>query len=65
MEKPATRTELKKKIAREKGKAQDVELCGQAQEVSKKRKGNVEMLFKSEGRYQKRICEGKFEGVII
>ena len=37
-------------IVREKGKAQVVEKFGQAQEVSKKRKGNVEMLFKSDGR---------------
>ena len=32
-------------IVREKGKAQVVEKFGQAQEVSKKRKGNVEMLL--------------------
>ena len=41
---------LKKKIAREKGKAQVVEKFGQAQEVRKKRKGNVEMFLKSDGR---------------
>ena len=34
-----------KKIAREKGKAQGVEKSEQAQEVSKKRKGNDEMFF--------------------
>ena len=55
----------KKKIAREKGKAQVVEKFGQAQEVSKKRKGNVEMFLKSDGRDQKRLCEGKNEGVNI
>ena len=55
----------KKKIAREKGKAQVVEKFGQAQEVRKKRKGNVEMFLKSDGRDQKRLCEGKNEGVNI
>ena len=35
----------------------------QAQEVSKKRKGNDEMFFISDGRVQKRLCEGKHEGV--
>ena len=53
------KAEFKKKIAREKGKAQVVEKFGQAQEVSKKRKGNVEMFLKSDGRDQKRLCEGK------
>ena len=55
----------KKKIAREKGKAQVVEKFGQAQEVRKKRKGNVEMFLKSDGRDQKRLCEGENEGVNI
>ena len=55
----------KKKIAREKGKAQVVEKFGQAQEVSKKRKGNVEMFLKSDGRDQKRLCEGENERVNI
>ena len=60
------RAELKKKkIAREKGKAQVVEKFGQAQEVRKKRKGNVEMFLKSDGRDQKRLCEGENEGVNI
>ena len=52
-----------KKIAREKGKAQGVEKSEQAQEVSKKRKGNDEMFFISDGKVQKRLCEGKHEGV--
>ena len=55
----------KKKIAREKGKAQVVEKFGQAQEVRKKRRGNVEMFLKSDGRDQKRLCEGENEGVNI
>ena len=54
---------IKKKIAREKGKTQGVEKSEQAQEVSKKRKGNDEMFFISDGRVQKRLCEGKHEGV--
>ena len=52
-------------IVREKGKAQVVEKFGQAQEVSKKRKGNAEMFLKPDGRDQKRLCEGENEGVNI
>ena len=42
-----------------------MEKFGQAQEVRKKRKGNVEMFLKSDGRDQKRLCEGENEGVNI
>ena len=46
----ATSGRIKRKIAREKGKTQGVEKSEQAQEVSKKRKGNDEMFFISDGR---------------
>ena len=42
-----------------------MEKFGQAQEVRKKRKGNVEMFLKSDVRDQKRLCEGENEGVNI
>jgi len=58
--KPRAKGRLKK-IAREKGKAQEVEILEQAQEVSKKKTCNIEMLIKSDGRAQKRICEGSYD----
>ena len=46
-----------KKIAREVGKAQDVEVDITPTKVSKKRPNNVETLSVTEGKAQKRICE--------
>ena len=55
--------QIGKKIVSEKGKVQEVEMLEQAQEVSKKRTCNIEMLIKSDGRAQKHICEGSYNGV--
>ena len=53
-----------KKIAREKGKAQEVVKSERAQEVSKKRKFNNEMLLISDENVHKRLCAnvGEQEG---
>lgn len=52
-----------KKIARERGKAQDVDMSTQVHEVGKKRVGNIEALIEAEGKNKKRLCEGKgYEG---
>ena len=48
-----------KKIAREKGKAQEVVKFEQAQEVSKKRKVYDEMLFISDKKVKKCLCAGE------
>ena len=48
-----------KRLAREKGKAQDVDMNAQAHEVGKKRGGNLEALLEAEGIDKKGLCEGK------
>ena len=45
-----------KKIAREKGKAQEVEKINKGPEVGKKRLESIEALTKAEGRDQKWVC---------
>lgn len=51
------------KIARERGKAQDVDMSAQAHEVGTKRVGNMEALLEAEGIVKKRLCEIKdYEG---
>lgn len=47
------------KIARERGKAQDVDMSAQAHEVGTKRVGNIEALLEAEGIVKKRLCEIK------
>jgi len=44
-----------KKIAREKGKAQDVEMMNKGLEVGNKRLDSIEDLIKAEGRVQKKV----------
>lgn len=51
-----------KRLAREKGKAQDVDMNAQAHEVGKKRGGNLEALIEAEGIDKKGLCEGKDYG---
>jgi len=46
-----------KKIARDKGKAQEVVKSEKAQEVSKKRKAYNDMLFISNENVQKHLCK--------
>ena len=53
-----------KKIAREKGKFQEVVQSEQAQEVCKKRKVHDEMFSISDNKVQKRLCEGEQGGSI-
>lgn len=48
-----------KKIARERGKAQDVDISAQAREVGKKRVDNIEALPKAEGINKKHLYEEK------
>ena len=56
-----------KRITREKGKAQEVMKSERAQEVSKKRKFNNEMLLISDENVHKSLCAniGEQEGVQI
>ena len=44
-----------KKIAREKGKAQDVEMMNKGLEVGNKRLDSIKDLIKAEGRVQKKV----------
>ena len=53
-----------KKIAREKGKFQEVVQSEQAQEVCKKRKVHDEMFSISDNKVQKHLCEGEQGGSI-
>ena len=53
-----------KKIAREKGKFQEVVQSEQAQEVCKKRKFHDEMFSISDNKIQKCLCKGEQGGSI-